>query len=82
MNLSKKYYNYYFKLQVKKERHDKFIECFEHVANEIDAIYKVNIIQIHLFILLFSVLNDNSHLGIKPCDVGDFTNTYTQTQNN
>ncbi|XP_026739403.1 structural maintenance of chromosomes protein 1A [Trichoplusia ni] len=26
--------------KVKKERHDKFIECFEHVANEIDAIYK------------------------------------------
>ncbi|KOB69907.1 Structural maintenance of chromosomes protein, partial [Operophtera brumata] len=25
---------------VKKERHDKFIDCFEHVANEIDAIYK------------------------------------------
>lgn len=26
--------------KVKKERHDKFINCFEHVANEIDAIYK------------------------------------------
>lgn len=26
--------------KVKKERHDKFMECFEHVANEIDAIYK------------------------------------------
>ncbi|CAH2980605.1 unnamed protein product [Chilo suppressalis] len=26
--------------KVKKERHDKFIDCFEHVANEIDAIYK------------------------------------------
>lgn len=27
--------------KVKKERHDKFMTCFEHVANEIDAIYKV-----------------------------------------
>lgn len=27
--------------KVKKERHDKFQTCFEHVANEIDAIYKV-----------------------------------------
>ncbi|XP_047532949.1 structural maintenance of chromosomes protein 1A isoform X2 [Vanessa atalanta] len=26
--------------KVKKERHDKFMMCFEHVANEIDAIYK------------------------------------------
>ncbi|KAJ0176378.1 hypothetical protein K1T71_007557 [Dendrolimus kikuchii] len=26
--------------KIKKERHDKFIDCFEHVANEIDAIYK------------------------------------------
>ncbi|XP_038220762.1 structural maintenance of chromosomes protein 1A [Zerene cesonia] len=26
--------------KVKKERHDKFMTCFEHVANEIDAIYK------------------------------------------
>ncbi|XP_026761933.2 structural maintenance of chromosomes protein 1A [Galleria mellonella] len=26
--------------RVKKERHDKFIDCFDHVANEIDAIYK------------------------------------------
>ncbi|KPJ15447.1 Structural maintenance of chromosomes protein 1A [Papilio machaon] len=26
--------------KVKKERHDKFVDCFEHVANEIDAIYK------------------------------------------
>lgn len=28
--------------KVKKERHDKFMTCFEHVANEIDAIYKVH----------------------------------------
>ncbi|XP_043267117.1 structural maintenance of chromosomes protein 1A [Venturia canescens] len=26
--------------KVKKERHDKFMACFEHVANEIDPIYK------------------------------------------
>ncbi|OWR52835.1 structural maintenance of chromosomes protein 1A [Danaus plexippus] len=26
--------------KVKKERYDKFMNCFEHVANEIDAIYK------------------------------------------
>ncbi|XP_045773367.1 structural maintenance of chromosomes protein 1A [Maniola jurtina] len=26
--------------KVKKERHDKFVDCFEHVSNEIDAIYK------------------------------------------
>ncbi|KAM3957786.1 LOW QUALITY PROTEIN: structural maintenance of chromosomes 1 [Aphomia sociella] len=26
--------------RVKKERHDKFIDCFDHVANEIDAVYK------------------------------------------
>ncbi|CAH2270118.1 jg7655 [Pararge aegeria aegeria] len=26
--------------KVKKERHDKFMDCFEHVSNEIDAIYK------------------------------------------
>ncbi|XP_075230606.1 structural maintenance of chromosomes protein 1A-like [Lycorma delicatula] len=26
--------------RVKKERHDKFLTCFEHVANEIDNIYK------------------------------------------
>lgn len=26
--------------RVKKERHDKFMACFEHVANEIDNIYK------------------------------------------
>lgn len=26
--------------RVKKERHDKFMNCFEHVSNEIDAIYK------------------------------------------
>jgi len=27
--------------RIKKERHNKFTECFEHVANEIDLIYKV-----------------------------------------
>lgn len=27
--------------KVKKERHDRFQACFEHVANEIDPIYKV-----------------------------------------
>lgn len=27
--------------RIKKERHTKFTECFEHVANEIDLIYKV-----------------------------------------
>lgn len=27
--------------RVKKERHDRFMNCFEHVANEIDNIYKV-----------------------------------------
>lgn len=27
--------------KVKKERHDRFMTCFEHVANEIDPIYKV-----------------------------------------
>lgn len=27
--------------RVKIERHDKFMTCFEHVANEIDNIYKV-----------------------------------------
>ncbi|XP_026804865.1 structural maintenance of chromosomes protein 1A [Rhopalosiphum maidis] len=26
--------------RIKKERHNKFTECFEHVANEIDLIYK------------------------------------------
>lgn len=26
--------------RVKKERHDKFMACFEHVSNEIDSIYK------------------------------------------
>ncbi|XP_032683016.1 structural maintenance of chromosomes protein 1A [Odontomachus brunneus] len=26
--------------KVKKERHDRFMTCFEHVANEIDPIYK------------------------------------------
>ncbi|XP_046405927.1 structural maintenance of chromosomes protein 1A [Ischnura elegans] len=26
--------------RVKKERHDRFMKCFEHVANEIDGIYK------------------------------------------
>jgi len=26
--------------KVKKERHDKFMDCFEHVSNEIDNIYK------------------------------------------
>ena len=28
--------------RVKKERHDKFMNCFEHVSNEIDSIYKVS----------------------------------------
>jgi len=28
--------------KVKKERYDRFMMCFEHVANEIDPIYKVN----------------------------------------
>ena len=27
--------------RVKKERFDLFMSCFEHVSNEIDAIYKV-----------------------------------------
>lgn len=27
--------------RIKKDRHTKFTECFEHVANEIDLIYKV-----------------------------------------
>ncbi|OAD60428.1 Structural maintenance of chromosomes protein 1A [Eufriesea mexicana] len=26
--------------KIKKERHDRFMSCFEHVANEIDPIYK------------------------------------------
>ena len=29
--------------RVKKDRHDKFMNCFEHVVNEIDSIYKVSI---------------------------------------
>lgn len=29
--------------RVKKERHDRFMNCFEHVANEIDNIYKVSL---------------------------------------
>lgn len=28
--------------RVKKERFDLFMSCFEHVSNEIDGIYKVN----------------------------------------
>lgn len=28
--------------KAKKERHDMFIKCFDHVANEIDPIYKVS----------------------------------------
>jgi hypothetical protein len=28
--------------RVKKERHDRFMNCFEHVANEIDNIYKAS----------------------------------------
>ena len=31
--------------KIKKERYDKFMSCFEHVANEIDTIYKVNTIE-------------------------------------
>lgn len=27
--------------KVKKDRHDRFMDCFEHVSNEIDGIYKV-----------------------------------------
>lgn len=27
--------------KVKKDRHDRFMNCFEHVSNEIDGIYKV-----------------------------------------
>ncbi len=27
--------------RVKKDRFDRFTACFEHVSNEIDAIYKV-----------------------------------------
>lgn len=38
--------------KVKKERHDKFMTCFEHVANEIDAIYKVTFFS-------FSALNNS-----------------------
>lgn len=34
--------------RIKKERHTKFTECFEHVANEIDLIYKVQRVQSYL----------------------------------
>lgn len=37
--------------KVKKERHDRFMACFEHVANEIDPIYKVR------FFLVFNKYN-------------------------
>lgn len=36
--------------KVKKERYDKFTECFEHVSNNIDNIYKVS----YNFLLLTS----------------------------
>ena len=51
----------FFDFQVKKERHDKFIECFEHVANEIDAIYKVHIIShsLKLVVSLYCVISIN-----------------------
>ena len=38
--------------RVKKERFDLFMSCFEHVSNEIDAIYKVNYFVGYLFLLL------------------------------
>lgn len=42
--------------RVKKERHNKFVQCFDHVANEIDGIYKVRLSSINDF-FLFSALN-------------------------
>ena len=35
--------------RVKKERFDLFTACFEHVCNEIDTIYKVNILFLFCF---------------------------------
>ena len=35
--------------KVKKERYDRFTTCFEHVSNEIDAIYKV------IFLISYSI---------------------------
>lgn len=41
--------------KVKKERHDKFMDCFEHVSNEIDNIYKVIWMFIQAILINFCV---------------------------
>ena len=34
--------------RVKKERYDRFMNCFDHVSNKIDEIYKVKLIDLFL----------------------------------
>ena len=43
--------------KVKKERYDRFMNCFDHVSNKIDEIYKV-MLQ-HLVMFQHSVYNLN-----------------------
>lgn len=43
--------------KVKKERHDRFMACFEHVANEIDPIYKVKYEFVKTFMQQFFLLS-------------------------
>lgn len=50
--------------RVKNDRHSKFIQCFDYVANEIDAIYKVCLYEfvlcnLHMYIHIY-----NKHTSI------------------
>jgi len=38
--------------RVRKERFDRFMNCFEHVSNRIDDVYKVN----HLSVLSYHTI--------------------------
>ena len=50
--------------KIRKERYERFMRCFDHVANQIDDIYKVHWIYIYMcvfhthMVFLFYVMID------------------------
>lgn len=50
--------------RVRKERYDRFMNCFEHVATRIDEIYKVHCtIEINFMHICFGILLMSINLG-------------------
>ena len=49
--------------RVRKERFDRFMNCFEHVSNRIDDVYKVSSLSLHLYVFCPISLFDDDDIN-------------------